>query len=264
MSRTSTYWWSDNDIKYLIDHYLTQNYAEIAQQIGKSEKSTATKAQRLGLIKQQQPRYKINQRCFDTVNKDIAYILGFIITDGCVSNNRLEIHVQRSDKYILEAIRNKLDKKIPILDHEFISKHNNQIYLSSRLLLNSIQICNRLRDFGIVLRKTGIENMKNIPSKYRYHYLRGVLDGDGSIYLTKKNHLRFSICCSNKQFLVKLRRFTFPNYGYLTSCMNGQNLLYKWNVNKQSHIQEIYSKIYKNCGTLFLKRKKQILDHKFQ
>lgn len=257
--------WTDDEIELVKKHYKSMTYDELSKLINKSPRAIGTKAQRLGLIKQPQSRYNINQNCFDTLDKDIAYILGFIITDGCVSNNRLEIHIQRSDRYLLENIRDKLDPQIPVLDHEFYNKQlQHQIY-SSRLLLNSKYICEKLSDYGIIPRKTGYQHVTNIPAKYKYHYLRGVFDGNGCIAGKNNtyNYLSISIVNFNIEFLEELREFTFPRFGYIKIKKNHNSKIAVWYINKQQHVKEFYQKIYYNCGNLFLNRKRQIFESKF-
>jgi hypothetical protein len=246
--------WTNEEIEILKNNYQSMTYDELSYLINKKAKAIGTKAQRLGLIKQPPPRYNINQHCFDKLDKDIAYILGFIITDGCISNNRLEIHINRKDRYLLENIRDKLDSQIPVLDHEFYDKRLKRQIYSSRLLLNSVYICKNLEKYGIIPNKSDKQEVRNIPSKYKYHYLRGAFDGNGWFGSSGSFH----IVSFKSKFLEQLQEFTFPEYGKIKFKENTHNGVYEWSVYQQDQVKEIHRNIYKNCGNLYLTRKSKL------
>src|SRR5258708_161009 len=98
--RKSNFWWSEEQTDFLIQNYKTLTYKEIGNILNKSKKTVNNKALKLNLIKEIQPRYNINGDFFENLDNEKCYILSLIITDGCISNNRLEIQLNRRDKYL--------------------------------------------------------------------------------------------------------------------------------------------------------------------
>src|SRR5690606_28804290 len=56
--------------------------------------------------------YAVNERFFDEWSREMAYVLGFILTDGCVTRNTLII--AQAEIEPLEAIRNLMSSNYPI------------------------------------------------------------------------------------------------------------------------------------------------------
>ncbi|WP_342456714.1 LAGLIDADG family homing endonuclease [Bacillus methanolicus] len=63
-------------------------------------------------------RYKLNEDYFKTWSKNMAYILGFFIADGFISNDLQTIGFAQKEKYILEQIRNELGSNQPIFQNK--------------------------------------------------------------------------------------------------------------------------------------------------
>lgn len=126
----------------------------------------------------------------DTRNK--AYILGFFLADGCISNNRLSFSQIDIDSSILYKIRNEI---VPNSNHHicevksYKNKKTGYISKSGKLLsIHSIHICKTLiKYFG--LRKTYSNlSIKNIiPENLMWDFIRGYFDGDGCISFSHIN-----------------------------------------------------------------------------
>ncbi len=117
----------------------------------------------------------------------MAYVLGFIVADGCIIKRKGRIdsyvfNITSKDKSILLKIREALDS-----DHPIGIKFNSQ-----KLPYNQIQICDRkisrdLMNLGICPRKTYNLKPIKVSDKYFPDYVRGFFDGDGSVYIQKVN-----------------------------------------------------------------------------
>lgn len=136
---------------------------------------------------------EIDHFYFSSIDKPIkAYILGWLISDGWVASkgtkNQVAIQLQEGDKYILEMIKKefKTDNKIfKCKKKPFKSLVNDNIYHSQtmyRLDVRSPRMIEDLARFGIVPCKSLITILP-VLEDYQSHLLRGILDGDGSIYL---------------------------------------------------------------------------------
>lgn len=189
----------------------------------------------------------------------MAYILGFTTADGCVNFNptkwvySLSYGLNKDDIEILEFIRSEICPTKPI------SQPNKQDMV--RLEFNSKTLCNDLINLGVTPRKTGFEILPKVPDEYRFDYLRGLFDGDGSIYFNEKSKSKwsrtavFAITCSNKNYLEDLRLKICP----LGKIRVGNNT-FDWRIQKQSDIRSIASLMYVNSNfSLKRKRDKMLL-----
>lgn len=132
----------------------------------------------------------------DSANK--AYILGFILTDGCIGvssskSKRLKITLQKQDSEILEKILKELKTSSPIRFATVQtvlpngSKYKGEV---AEINICSNLLCDSLIKYGITPKKTykGKININLIPREFRRDFVRGIVDGDGS----------FGIYCGSK------------------------------------------------------------------
>ncbi len=108
-----------------------------------------------------------NRDYFKRFSRNMAYILGYIAADGCISNKNLIL--SSKDKELLEKINRELDSEIKI-------KKRGKYY---NLSFTSIRLLNELKRLGISERKTFTLKPLNIPKKFRSDFIRGFFDGDG-------------------------------------------------------------------------------------
>lgn len=145
-------------------------------------------------------------------NKDLtdcekSYILGLIITDGCIrkaGKNSKNICISSKDEYMLKMIMEKVypEKKL------YKDGDNWQAVWANK---NDIQYLERL---GITERKTYTVRLPDVDNMS--HLLRGIFDGDGCVYksITHDNKYgRFytytyvSISSGSHDFLVDIKEF---------------------------------------------------------
>lgn len=126
---------------------------------------------------------KVNHYYFQHESSNMAWILGFIASDGCVDKdrNRIIINLSRADRCMLEEIRRELE-----IENEIVDYQNKDGYLCSSLSWTSDEHKKDLAKYNIIPHKT----FKLIPPyklnpKYYIDYIRGYFDGDGSVNLIK-------------------------------------------------------------------------------
>lgn len=130
----------------------------------------------------------INEKYFKTIDtEEKAYFLGLLWADGCnhigKNVNHIVISLQERDKELIEKLCDKIFENRNVI--QYVIKNNkdgckrqNQYYL---------RICSKpmsldLLNLGMVPRKSLIlEWPKNLPENLIQHFVRGYLDGDGSI-----------------------------------------------------------------------------------
>ena len=144
-------------------------------------------------------RFTINDDYFKTENANMAYILGFIASDGTVrkNNNEIKITVATRDKELLEKIKEELSLDRNIKDYE-----DSKGYLSSTLAFTSEKIKKDLSKYGIVPNKTFIFKFpQNLNKKYWVDFIRGYFDGDGCISSAGPNAIRTQVCSATRDVL---------------------------------------------------------------
>lgn len=186
--------------------------------------------------------YQIYDDYFKTVNKNSAWILGFILADGNIQKDRncLDINIHSKDREIVDFIKSELKTSSTVKN-----RSKNQV----RLTVYSKEIKDDLAKFGIIPAKTGKEIFpKLIPHQYKWDFIRGVFDGDGCATRDQIN-----IVSANPNFLFDIQKFV--GCGYVKSHLHGKNYLYVWNVYSRKNIKYIYENFYGH-PCFFLKRKK--------
>lgn len=158
-------------------------------------------------------RYYCNEEYFQEINSpDKAYWLGFIYADGFITSKRthgnrsLGISLAKRDIEIIKKFKNSIE-----------SNHKINIYKASggysigaeycRILIPSKKMTTDLMRHGVLENKT--KKLKSPDIKYEYirHFIRGYMDGDGSITKSKKKEMHI------------------PPYEYGVSIMGTEDLL---------------------------------------
>ena len=157
----------------------------------------------------QKRRRFFNEDFFFKWTPELCYILGWIISDGYVRrDNGVDIRLNVIDKEILEHIKTHISLTKPVT----ISKNNNNNRtITAGILFFSKKVCDLLKTYGIVPNKTYITKWVDvIPEEYESHFIRGIFDGDGSVFISK-NKIHFSICGTHdllKQIQIRLNKYT--------------------------------------------------------
>jgi len=212
---------------------------------------------KLGIVKGRKLTRKsiINDFYFHKWSHNMAYILGFILADGCIIKTKnknqliLSFCIARFDKCILEFIRNEISPNRKIYNSQTIK--NKTLCYDCHLEFPSKILCTKLMQLGIRPRKTGKEILPKIPTKYKYSFLQGLFDGDGCITKSKCGQYKFSICSSNEKFLFNLKKY-YQNKGWVFYPKSGYGT---WGMSSYKDIIWIFNKLYRNV--------KVILDRKF-
>ena len=123
----------------------------------------------------------------DTEEK--AYFVGLLFADGSVcydpSGKRapsLSIELVETDVEILQRLKSELRAGVALVYGKRKNRQNGTYSLSIR----SKKIVEDLEKYGIIQNKTQNTTSipKNIPTKFLKDFLRGLIDGDGSIYFS--------------------------------------------------------------------------------
>ena len=109
--------------------------------------------------------------------EDLWYVVGYIATDGCLSKDRRHIMIVSKDYQILKDIRDTLGLNAKI------SHHRGGLNTSAfHVVISSVSFYRFLESIGLTSKKSLTLGSLDVPSSYFKDFLRGVIDGDGSIY----------------------------------------------------------------------------------
>lgn len=139
-----------------------------------------------------------------------AYILGMIYSDGNLTKNNIEITLVNDDVQIIKDISNYVYgyEKISFRSERTFIK-NDKSYVSKdqcRFLISSKNIIQLLKQIGLCENKSLTIKYPNIEKKYDPHFIRGIFDGDGCIFISERyNNHRITIV-SNPDFCDDLKK----------------------------------------------------------
>lgn len=225
---------------YMIKKILVQNNIKIRSRNEQNKFSP-----------QNQRKFTINDNYFSIQNNNMAYLLGFLATDGCVYQNQnlIKLALSSVDKSFLEKVNMELSSTFPIHDYT-----TNKGFLVSEVRWTSSQIKTDLSDYNIVPNKTySFVFPQKLEEQYYIDFIRGYFDGDGCVSTAGKA-LRWQICAYKPEVLQTIIDILFK-YGIpRVNIMKNRNVFY-FQYSTDS-TKKIYDILYpSNC--LYLDRKKE-------
>lgn len=221
-------------------------------------------------IQTQGSKTKVIDGYFDKWSNHMAYIVGYLVADGCVSKRgncySLCTSCKFSDFSIIDYIISQI---CPTHQGKFTQ---SGIYPQYYAHFVCTHCYDNLCKLGIVENKTGKEFLVKMDYQFFRHYLRGLFDGDGCISITSRKNTKgyiticsqFSIVSANRRFLEDIKRkidYFYNNDDIGT--VRKHHKIYIWNVSNIKDIRKINDFMYQNVeidGGFYLKRKRDIFD----
>lgn len=108
----------------------------------------------------------------------LAYVVGLLTTDGCLSNDGRHIIFVSKDREQLENVMRILNIHVSI--GETTSSYTKKKI--TRIQFGDVSLYRFLLDIGLMPNKTKQLKELAIPGEYFFDFLRGHHDGDGSFY----------------------------------------------------------------------------------
>lgn len=231
-------------------------------------------------------KHFFNEEYFKEIDsEDKAYFLGLLYTDGynCMQGNYVSIILQYRDKHILDSFIQHISgtHKVSLLKKK---KESHQDLC--KLQLNSKIFCKILESKGCFQNKTSkltFPGTDILPEKLVNHFIRGVFDGDGSVWEGKRkkvlckdlkhrngervkviHNVKFNISNSIgmlkgvQEVLVKNLGFRNNKLNYSKNIEGSAQLEYSG----RGQLKKFYDFLYKD-SEVFLRRKKDKFDECF-
>src|SRR2546425_1786306 len=116
-----------------------------------------------------------------------------------------------SDLQMLEIVRQVFESTRPVELHSSpdrnVVKTNGTTYVGKKQMygfhVDSIQAAQRFCQLGVTPNKSYTGEYPQVPQEVWWHYFRGILDGDGNIFFSRKHGLRITIA-GNRNCIIGL------------------------------------------------------------
>ncbi|MBI3638400.1 hypothetical protein HY227_01500 [Candidatus Wolfebacteria bacterium] len=127
------------------------------------------------------PKKKLPDESFKWT-PELAYVIGLLVTDGCLSKDGRHIAMRSSDIQLLKTFKKCLN-----LSNRISKTLNNGWSKKPSYVLSfgNVRLYRWLLKIGLFPAKTYTIGEVKIPDEYFRDFLRGHLDGDGSVWAYK-------------------------------------------------------------------------------
>lgn len=264
---------NDSEIKEILIKDIIEDYTKNNMSLRAMEKKyriqrkkLSEKLEELGIKKTKGNHYRYYFHNFDYFevidSHDKAYFLGLMMADGYIVDNSntygqddFGISLSIDDIDIIKSFKKHIEatNEIKIYsNHGGFSKGSKYC----RIIMKSQKTADDLMDKGVTKQKTLTKEFPNkgkVPEEYIYSYLRGYMDGNGSIIMrnTKTKGLQGELSfTTSEKFALGLEKFgkcnVFKDKRANAWCVRFNN----------EYSKEILDKIYEHSTTeTRLKRK---------
>ena len=225
---------------------------EIAAMYGVSHGTVADIVHKYSFIRsksEQHRKYTINEHYFDEIDTpNKAYILGILYADGTNDGSgHIALSLQERDIDILQKIQKEIGSNEP-LNYRKFNQVNANWSNQWRMFINNKHIAHMLSMHGVVKNKTFVvEYPRWLDDSLHSHFIRGMIDGDGSI---SRNYISlcgtYDICYMTGEILKE-------KCGTHYTIYKNQNS-YDLRVCRKADIINVLTFLYKDAD-LFLNRK---------
>ncbi|CUB51680.1 hypothetical protein [Bacillus cereus] len=256
MTRNQQWIKSDSDeLEQAVELYKQgHNIKEISKILKKKDNRISEYLQKAGYVvslnNQTHQYHEDSFRVIDTEEK--AYWLGFLSADGCVHDNILELTLKAEDKEHVEKFARFMS---PTAEVKYRSSTN-----AYRVNICSKEICDDLIALGVTPKKSlTLQFCEQIPQHLIHHYIRGYVDGDGSIGLKNRNKDACFSVIGTEDFLNKI--ISVLGLKHNKKRRQGEAYEIRYSGNKQ--VPRILNRLYADAK-VYLPRKyekyQQIID----
>lgn len=201
-------------------------------------------------------KYTCNSNFFDDIDcQNKAYWLGIMITDGSISSSDNSVTLSSTDEGMLKAFIKVLESDYPISIYER-SKENPKWKDTYVVRIFDEHLKDTLIKQGVNPNKVrNVSFPQHLDKALRRHFIRGMFDGDGSVWITEKGRPGFSIT-GYLPFMAEVQEVLIKEAG-VTKTKLAQRKEYSGDIRYggKENLQKLYDYLYKDARC-FLKRKR--------
>ncbi len=205
---------------------------------------------------------KLIENYFEKIDSnEKAYWLGWIISDGSITNNpkqnkfQLELTIKKEDEEILHL----LEKDLGVTNKVYPSQKKY-----SRFSLGCKKLILDLEKLGISQNKTFSVKVPQFDSQFNAAFIRGIFDGDGgfSHYQRSSGQICNELSFCGNEFIINWIRETLikeiPNLSKNTITKENSIKRIRWSNKKDLILLKKY--LYTNHNNHYLKRKYNLIN----
>jgi hypothetical protein len=199
------------------------------------------------------PKKIINEKW----SANLAYAIGLIATDGCLSKDGLLVDLTSKDREQLENFSKCLE-----VDFKIGNKWNSNGDKHLRIQFKNRFFYDFLLSIGLTPKKSLTMGELEVPDKYFFDFLRGCFDGDGCFYSYwdprwRSSHMFYlefaSASLNHVLWIQKVIKKLTNTTGHITG--RKKKVFYQLKYAKKEAV-EIIKKMYYNTNVICLSRKK--------
>lgn len=185
-------------------------------------------------------RYPLDDNAFGTITPESAYWIGFLMADGnafwrgpdCA---QITITLHNRDYEHLVKFQTFLNTEMPI-------RIVKEKYCT--LVVKSAQIARDLEKYGVVPRKSHTAEVKFLENNR--DFWRGVIDGDGTVCITKEGKILIG-ACGSFQLMSQLRQFLLSIIPDFLGKVRKKSSIFDVCVSRCRAIKVMSALYYKDC-----------------
>ena len=188
----------------------------------------------------------------------IAYSVGLMASDGCLSKDGRHVDLTSVDIEQLKNFKKAISREIPIS-----KKSTGRVAVGQeayRVQFSDVAYYDFLIQVGLTPNKSKTISSLGVPDQYYSHFLRGLFDGDGSTYSYYDNRWKSSymyyvtFASASRSFIDYLRETNARLFGVGKGSVRvSPHVLILCYAKHDSRI--LYKALYANSDELFLNRK---------
>ena len=183
------------------------------------------------------------------LNPDVCYILGYIYADGHIapkSSNLITLTIAEEDMNIIKPSLSVLSDWT--FYHTKPTKTHHKPMVKARM--TNVDLMNFLRSHNYVNKShvSPFDLFINIPDNLKHYFIRGFLDGDGSIYISpkKKVALAFYATIDNDWSIIQYVFDMLGIKGYIYKSKKIKGEYSHFRTSKKSDIIKLCEYIYQD------------------
>lgn len=196
----------------------------------------------------------LDETFFEILNTEAkGYFYGFLASDGNISKttNRISFCINTKDKYILEILKLQIGSLNAVRDYINEDQRNGNEYLTTIFQFSSFKIKNDLLKLGMGIDKSINFDIPKINDNIMWHFIRGLIDGDGHISheKTRINLIATKTCLDSILVFCK-------KYDIIWSKPYQDKTIWKMQITTKNSTNKFIHHLYKDAN-IFLNRKKE-------
>ncbi len=277
-TRFFKYSFSQEELNFIISAYCDKSWGtpKIARHFHVSPTTINTVLRQQGIKiknnREKSLKYSCDEHYFDRIDSEHkAYWLGFIYADGYVSaptsqsSGKFGLSIHVKDKDLLERLKTDLKYTGTIHQYDQTTPYGKTSFCRINICSNILY--NGLVDKGVVPLKTLkliFPSIEKLPVIFYRHFIRGYLDGDGSITRNSSTNPQATLkFCGTLEMLEAIQRILKVQHLVLEHKKElGDKNNFQLTIGGNNQVYRILKWLYQDT-TIYLQRKFDIAQQLF-